>query len=117
MHFKYYNYDRIASLLSWFSKSSSVSTSNSTSVSIASSSSSSLSLLMLSMPSSSTKQNFSATLHPDYPSILDAPNQPCSFHFPRHTFGSKNRVKQGFNGSWFDSYTWLHYNLAFCFLC
>ena len=119
------------SLLSWLSKSSSAS--NLSSSSTTDSSSSSLSLLLSSssmpspssskpssQPSSSTGQDSSPEQHLDNPQILDAPHQPRSFHFPRHLFGNKNVVKRGFNASWFDSHTWLHYDeskdLAFCFL-
>ena len=118
------------SLLFWLSKSSSASTSSSSSLSMTDSSASLLSLLPSSSssipskilsPSSSTGQDSLLEQNHNYPQILDAPHQPCSFHFPHRSFGNKNVVKQGFNASWFGSHTWLHYDkikdLAFCFLC
>ena len=130
----------MTSLLSWLSKSSSVSNSSSSSLSTTDSSSLSLLLLLPSLssmpspsssipssgpssgPSSSTGQDSLPEQHLNYPQILDASHQPCSFHFPRRLFGNKNVVKRGFNASWFDGRTaWLYYDeskdLAFCFLC
>ena len=134
----------MATLFSWFSKSSSASTSSSSSSFTVSSPSSSLvpsskqdnsspsqlatSGSRLASQDDSSPSQLATSLvsqrHTDslnYPQILDAPHQPRSFHFPRRSFGSKKVVKRGFSASWFDSHTWLHYDeskdLAFCYLC
>ncbi|KAH3885564.1 hypothetical protein DPMN_009559 [Dreissena polymorpha] len=52
---------------------------------------------------------------------MNIPNQPRNFAFPKRTFGKKKPVQRSFQFSWFESFTWLHYNesrdLAFCYFC
>ena len=49
------------------------------------------------------------------------PHQPQKFAFPRRQFGKKNVVERAFQPSWFQKFTWLHYDencdAAFCYLC
>ena len=52
---------------------------------------------------------------------LKVANQPRHFKFPKREFGTSTIAKRSFQSSWFDKWTWLHYNeqrdLAFCYLC
>ena len=52
---------------------------------------------------------------------LQSPNQPRSYSFPKRTFGKTSKKECCFHSSWFDKYSWLHYDeksdMAFCFLC
>ncbi|XP_056003508.1 zinc finger MYM-type protein 1-like [Ostrea edulis] len=53
--------------------------------------------------------------------VPSEPNQPKALSFPKRTFGKKAPVQRSFQGSWFDSRPWLHYDeprdLAFCHVC
>jgi len=48
-------------------------------------------------------------------------HQPRAFSFPKHKFGVKSSVERCFQPSWFDRWSWLHYNektdSAYCFVC
>ncbi|KAH3719532.1 hypothetical protein DPMN_062369 [Dreissena polymorpha] len=43
---------------------------------------------------------------------MSVPNQPRNFAFPKRTFGKKKPDQRSFQSSWFDSFTWLHYDEA-----
>ena len=49
------------------------------------------------------------------------PHQPCSFAFPKWSFGKKTVVWRALQAKWFDSHSWLHYDEAndvvFCYFC
>ena len=49
------------------------------------------------------------------------PHQPRNLVFPKRNFGQSRIVQRSFQGSWFDSYPWLHYDealdLVFCHIC
>ncbi len=53
--------------------------------------------------------------------LPESPHQPLSFNFPKRKFGKKTILERSFQASWFDRWTWLHYNEAedcvHCFLC
>ncbi len=53
--------------------------------------------------------------------LPELPHQPLTFSFPKRTFGKKTRVERCFQASWFQRWTWLHYNEAkdtvHCHLC
>ncbi len=53
--------------------------------------------------------------------LPESPHQPLSFNFPKRKFGKKTILEHSFQASWFDRWTWLHYNEAedcvHCFLC
>ncbi len=53
--------------------------------------------------------------------LPESPHQPLSFNFPKRKFGRKTILERSFQASWFDRWTWLHYNEAedcvHCFLC
>ena len=48
-------------------------------------------------------------------------NQPGGHSFPKRTFGKTSKKKCCFQSSWFDKFSWLHYDQksdkAFCLLC
>ena len=52
---------------------------------------------------------------------VQSPNQPRGHSFPKQTFGKASKKECCFKSSWFDKYSWLHYDeksdRAFCFLC
>ena len=52
--------------------------------------------------------------------LLTKPNQPKNFKFPSRVFGNQ-KLNRSFQPSWFESYKWLHYDVAsdsaFCFTC
>ena len=52
---------------------------------------------------------------------LDPPLQPSGRRFPKQAFGKKTVVWQSFQQSWFNQWTWLHYDeandLAYCNTC
>ena len=54
------------------------------------------------------------------PFIIEKPQHPLSFKFPKHEFG-KNIVNRSFQAQWFNRWTWLHYeettDWVFCFTC
>jgi len=41
--------------------------------------------------------------------------------FPKRSFGNKTVVRRSFQPSWFDSFSWLHYDesrdVAYCYVC
>lgn len=51
-------------------------------------------------------------------SLLDKPNQPKNFIFPKKPYGKQNR---SFQKVWFEEYPWLHYSeekdVAYCYIC
>ena len=53
--------------------------------------------------------------------IAETPHQPLSFPLPKQWYGMKNIVYRSFQPSWFDSWTWLHYDettdAVLCHLC
>ncbi len=53
--------------------------------------------------------------------LPESPHQPLSFNFSKRKFGKKTILERSFQASWFDRWTWLHYNEAedcvHCFLC
>ena len=53
--------------------------------------------------------------------IADTPHQPLSFPLPKQWYGMKNIVYRSLQPSWFDSWTWLHYDettdAVLCHLC
>ena len=56
--------------------------------------------------------------------ILDLPNepyQPRHLSFPLRKFGKASPVSRAFQVSWFNRFTWIHYDVprdsAFCFIC
>ena len=53
--------------------------------------------------------------------LPELPHQPLTFCFPKRTFGIKTVVERCFQASWFQRWTWLHYNEAkdsvHCHLC
>lgn len=57
-----------------------------------------------------------------YTAFMDQePHQPRNLVFPKRNFGQSRIVQRSFQGSWFDSYPWLHYDealdLVFCHIC
>ena len=44
--------------------------------------------------------------------LPDRPHQPKSYSFPKKTFGKSRTVEHSCNSSWFQTWTWLHYNEA-----
>ena len=49
------------------------------------------------------------------------PHQPSGHRFPKRAFGKKTVVWRSFQQSWFNQWTWLHYDeandLAYCHTC
>ena len=54
------------------------------------------------------------------PQVQDGPYQPTNFEFPKRTFGNDPKLRS-FQSSWFQKYSWLHYNASldkvFCHTC
>ena len=53
--------------------------------------------------------------------IGESANQPRCFVFPNRKFGIKNPIERTFQPTWFDKWSWLHYNVdndsAYCYVC
>ena len=53
--------------------------------------------------------------------VPDKPFQPRHLSFPPRSFGKTSPVSRSFQASWFNHFTWIHYNVgldgAFCFTC
>ena len=56
--------------------------------------------------------------------IYDLPSEPYQPHhlsFPSHKFGKSSPVYHSFQVSWFNRFSWIHYDVpreaAFCFIC
>ena len=52
---------------------------------------------------------------------IDGPHQPRFATFPKRSFGNKTVVWRSFQPSWFNSFSWLHYDenrdVAYCYVC
>jgi len=53
--------------------------------------------------------------------VPDKPFQPRHLSFPPCSFGKTSPVSRSFQASWFNRFTWIHYDVgldgAFCFTC
>ena len=42
--------------------------------------------------------------------VGDVPNQPIAYSFPKRPFGKAEVVHRAFQSSWFNRWSWLHYD-------